>query len=256
MTALARVYDLYIDVDAPGGSDCLLDLSGSPRSAGNPVRWIFKDIFEIRLHYRRRAVTLDGVVEVVEQPASWAIVLAGKAAAVDATLLFAATDFVRVETTDDVYYSAMLTLDTTELATVMDAVAVGSALSVLVDVENQDAGNTARLTFQFSVHIKQQVYDNESDPTPAAPAYPAPGAILVKIGGSEALTAEQDYVEVGGLGCATVPQVIIATVRKPAGGANLFATIVHSSITVDGFRADLSGSPPDAGYYLDFFIML
>lgn len=261
MLTLARVYDLYINVDAPGGASCLLDASGAPRSAGNPVQWIVKDVFDVRIHFRRIAQTLDAAVEVVEQPASWAIVLAGKDPTVAGTietpagLVFSASMFARVDTDDDVYYVAKLSLDTDELADALEEVASGSTKTIRVDIENQDATNAARLTYQFPVSIRQQVYDGETDPVPAVPQYPSPGAILVKICGTTPLAMDQDYVEVTGLGCTAVPQIVLCTVRKPSGGANLWVTVVETSVTADGFRADLSGAPPAAGYYLNYFVV-
>lgn len=256
MTTFARVYDLYVNVDAPGGAYCLLDASGAKRSDSEKVSWVASDIFELRIHFRRLPTTIDGVLEVIEQPASWAIVLAALDPADATKMCFSATSFVRVATTDDVYYSATLSLDTANLTTALAAVDPGESLEFCVDIENQDATNAARLTYQFPVLIYQQVYDGETVPTPEEPQYPSPGAIMVKIGSSVALTAAQDYVEISGLGCATVPNIIVCTVRKPSGGANIWATVVHSSITADGFRADLSGSPPAAGYYLDYIIIL
>jgi hypothetical protein len=259
---LARVYDLYIDVDAPGGADCILDANGGRRSASNPIRWIVKDVFEVRLHFRRISATIDAETTVVEQPASWAIVLAGKDPAAVGTeqnptgLVFSATQFVRVATDDDVYYAATLSLDTSELETLLASTVVGDYETVRIDIENQDATNAARLTYQFPVRIQQQVYDNETDPVPAVPEYPSPGAIMVKIGASAALTAGQDYVLVTGLGCVTTPAIIVCTVRKPSGGATIFASVVASSITTAGFRADLSANPPATGYYLDYIVIL
>jgi hypothetical protein len=257
MLTLARVVDLYVDVDAPGGSPCLLDAAGSPRASDNPVLWVLGDAFEIRLHFRKRPSTLDGIPEVVEQPASWAIVVAGKTTGIaDPALVFSTDAFSKVVTDDDVYYAAALSLATEGLTTAMAAVAVGQDIEFLVDIENQDAGNTARLTYQFTARIRQQVYANEADPEPEAPLYPAPAALLVKIGGSAALVQGQDYLVVSGLGCASAPAIVITTVRKPSGGANLFATVDGSTVTTAGFRADLSGAPPAAGYYLDFFVVL
>lgn len=254
MLTLARVFDLYIDVDAPGGAPCLLDSRGAPRKQNDPVRWIVGDIFSIRIHFVRRPSTIDGSVEPVEQPASWALVLAGRADA--ETLYFSASSWVKVLTDDDVYYQADLSLDTQEAHEALSALSPGESLDVRVDLENQDATNAYRLTYQFEVKLVQQVYDGETVPTPEEPQYPAPGAIMVKIAGSAALTLGQDYVEVTGLGCATTPAVVCVTVRKPSGGATLFAAVVASSITTDGFRADLSGAPPATGYYLDYIIIL
>ena len=257
MITLARVVDLYIDVDAPGGSPCLLESSGSRRSSGNPPQWMAGDIFELRLHFRRLPATLDGDLLVVEQPASWSLVVAGKTTGpASGSLLFSASTFAKVETEDDVYYAALVSLATEGLATAMTDVLVGSYRDLLVDVENQDAANTARLTYQFPVRIRQQVFAGVTDLGPEEPLYPAPGALLVKIGGNRALAAGQDYLEVNGLGCTSAPAIILVSVRKPAGGANIFATVDASTVTADGFRADLSGAPPAPEYSLDFFIVL
>lgn len=170
----ARVFDLYIDTAAAGGPNPLLQATnGSPLTI--PVSWVQADCFTLRLHFR----SLNGfgvTTTAVALAAGDEIVLAAKAAVADSTLLFNAMGFTEVTGGGDTYYQATLDLNTTELDTAL----TGSTLTALVDVEVQNADNTARLTFRFSVTIVAQAYDDEADPTPGTPTYPAPSAVMVK----------------------------------------------------------------------------
>lgn len=49
---------------------------------------------------------------------------------------------------------------------------------------------------------------------------------------------------------------VFPRVRKPAGGLNLFASIVTGTVTNNGFQFDLSGQTDSANYKLDYLIIL
>lgn len=49
---------------------------------------------------------------------------------------------------------------------------------------------------------------------------------------------------------------IFPRVRKPAGGLNLFASIVTGTLNGNGFQFDLSGQTDSADYKLDYLIIL
>jgi hypothetical protein len=77
-----------------------------------------------------------------------------------------------------------------------------------------------------------------------------------KVCGSAAIASGADSVAVSGLGLASVPGQVLATVRKVTGGENLFATVRGDSISTDGFTADLSGLTDAATYRLDWLVIL
>ena len=77
-----------------------------------------------------------------------------------------------------------------------------------------------------------------------------------KIRGTQAIASGVDTVTVSGLGLASVPAQVLATVRKLTGGLNLFATVRGDSITAGGFTADLSGATDAATYKLDYLVVL
>jgi hypothetical protein len=54
-------------------------------------------------------------------------------------------------------------------------------------------------------------------------------------------------------GIFPVPKVLVR-VRKPAGGLNIFASVVSHSESLDGFRFYLSGETDSANYKLDYLI--
>lgn len=88
----------------------------------------------------------------------------------------------------------------------------------------------------------------------------------IKIGGGSVVTVHQaagtqaigtgaDSVTVTDLGLAWAPTQTLVTVRKAAGGLNLFATVRDGSMTADGFIADLSGVTDAATYKLDYLLI-
>jgi hypothetical protein len=59
-------------------------------------------------------------------------------------------------------------------------------------------------------------------------------------------------VTISGEGWASIPETVLVSVNKPAGGFNIYATVRVSSITTDGFTADLSADTDIAGYSLSW----
>lgn len=69
-----------------------------------------------------------------------------------------------------------------------------------------------------------------------------------------------DVVAVTGLGLSTPPVTVLCTVAKPDNDSasdsyNLFATVLTSSITTDGFTAHLSGNTDSADYDLHYLLI-
>jgi hypothetical protein len=79
---------------------------------------------------------------------------------------------------------------------------------------------------------------------------------VLKLRGSQAIASGADSVAVTGAGFASTPAQVLVTVRKAAGGLNLFATVRGDSISAAGFTADLSAATDSASYTLDWLVVL
>jgi len=91
--------------------------------------------------------------------------------------------------------------------------------------------------------------DDGSVPPGLSSAYVTTGSVALGVGDAIA--------SVSGLALASVPSVVLVSVRKPTdsstlGSFNIFATVRDGSVTTDGFTVDLSGAPDMAGYKLDY----
>ena len=189
------------------------------------------------------------------------IVVAGKAqsALSAATVLFSAgleSAFSKQGTGDDVHWDGKLNLDTTELA---GALLDRPEVDVFIDIELQNGladDSAERMTFRIPAKVLKQAYCGiEAVPVPGTPAYPAPGQVVIKVCGTQTIGSGDSSLEVTGLELAFTPARVLVSVRKPAGGDNLFATIRDESISPDGFTVDLSAPAPAAGYKLDYLLI-
>ena len=81
-----------------------------------------------------------------------------------------------------------------------------------------------------------------------------PGTSTVK-GGSVSITSGNNYVTLTGAAWGFVPSGYAAVVTKPNGGDNLFATVRASTVTADGFTADLSAPASGTGYSLVYVVV-
>ena len=169
-------YNLFVDVDAPGGAACLLvEKTSSPRS--DRPTFIQADKFPLNLYFRRRgnegnastAVPLDALTVVLG-----AKLLDNLSAT---TLLFSAAGFAETGTGDDLRYQAVLDLNTAELAA---ALTTAKSCTARINIEIETAGNARRLSYQFDVTVQKQTYGGEAAPTPGTPIYPHPSLLLLK----------------------------------------------------------------------------
>jgi hypothetical protein len=251
-----RVLNLYLDLSAFGrpGTPLLDGLSSSPLPVSTTL--IANDKFLLRIWPREKQPTQGGSSLPLQLPASSQIVFAGKkkGSLSGSTLLFSATGFTEIQDGVDFYYQTILNTQTTELGSAMAALTEESLLSV-VDIEVQNSGNTERCTFQFEVAVKQQAYAGEASPSPSSPTYPNPSDLVTKNRGTVTVANGVDFHTVTGLALSFVPAQVLVQTRKPAGGANLFATTRDASITADGFTVDLSGQTTAAGYKLDYLLI-
>jgi len=81
-------------------------------------------------------------------------------------------------------------------------------------------------------------------------------AYVQKFRGTQAITSGADSVTLTGLGLPSVPAQVLVTVRKAAGGLNLFATVCDGSVSAGGFTVDLSGVTDASTYKLDYLVVL
>lgn len=180
MTVWNKEISLYVDADvAEGGAPLLDGKNSSARSA--LVYFMQGDKLTLNVYFRRRSTSTLTASSAIELPAGYNIVVAAKLAAgmEAATLLFSALDFAAAGAGDDLCYTATLDLNTHEIDAAF-AASDATFLAIKVDIEVQDAGNTARATFQFDATLKQQAYDGEASPTPGTPSYPLPADIVTK----------------------------------------------------------------------------
>lgn len=63
-----------------------------------------------------------------------------------------------------------------------------------------------------------------------------------------------DFVTVTGLNLSAVPRGVMPFMVKPAGGFNIFPTLVNGTITTDGFTVDFNGSTDSNQYQLFYFL--
>lgn len=183
--ALTRRVDLFLNNDRTPGNVLLTSLA-DPGSPAAPA-WIEDDKFLVRLRFCDKAAAVGGQATPIELPADNVIVLAGKKVRGTGAALFNAVNFTKVVVADpaDVYYQAVLNLNTAALA---NAYGAGEAqITVYVDVEVQAPASEGgddpdRITYQFPVTIVRQSYDgDEAVVEDGDPVYPAPELLVVKV---------------------------------------------------------------------------
>ena len=180
ITAWSRTVDLYLDVNAVGGLQPILD--GTSSAQGEAPVFISGDRFLLRLWFRVPAATGQSSGP-AQLPSGFNLVLAAKAAPAegekiaDLPTLFYADGFSEVGADDELHYESMLDLNTAELAA---ALASASSVAVWIDVEVQQSGNTERATFRIATTVYRQVYEDQAQPTPGAPPYPSPGELVCR----------------------------------------------------------------------------
>lgn len=193
-TELNRVLDIYLDVAAPGGANCLLDSSTAASgisAAGSVSPSLMQgDRFELRLHFRRKDAA-TGIYSDQPWPAGTGIAIGGKkqgALATGAALLSAGT-FVKTVDGDAIFYAAIVDLTAAAVAT---ALGTDEYLTLLVDVEVQDSGNSERLTYRFAATLNRQAMATGDDAVPAVNQFQnyqnATGAWCVRVLNSQGET--------------------------------------------------------------------
>lgn len=150
---------LYIDVDAGGGAECLLDgLSSSP--ASNPPVFCQGDAIPLQLYFREKANSAMNDSTSIALPENSVLILAAKKkGSLDvAGYLFSVTDFIKQTVDSEIYYSSTLLLNNAAITTLFEGLSTNFA-EIVIDIEVQNADNTERITFQFAATLKQEVYN-------------------------------------------------------------------------------------------------
>lgn len=178
------------------------------------------------------------------------IVFAGKTTPAAAALIFSATGFIEVNDADGLHYEAELDLTSDALR---NAFGDDASLTAFADFEVQNGANTLRRTRQFSVLVRRGCYTNDAVPTPAEPAYPAPGALLtsgpdtanLKRGTKQLAAADYAAVAIAfATEFATPPTLVQAWLLKQAADPGMSVTVNHDSITTAGLTIDLGAEVP------------
>jgi hypothetical protein len=154
----ARTIDLYLNLDRTAGN-VLMRSASDPTGAVPPV-WVEGDTFTLRLHLLRP--TGSGGLSRQTLASDDVILLGARVKRGRGVLLFSAGEFSE-ETVDGVeVYQAQVNLNTAEL---VDAFGLEQILQVAIDVEIQNAADTARLSVPFLVNvIRQARAGSEVDP--------------------------------------------------------------------------------------------
>lgn len=175
-----RTLTLTLDIDAPYGRVLIGSLTDTALLNQPPVH-ILGDAFPIRLQFARRSTIPTDPAIGIALPAGSTLVYSAKAASGTGDLLFLADDFAPVLDEDDEpipgLYQGNLNLNTTELAAHIAAAPTGPK-TILGEVEIRNASNTERISLQFDLLARPQIYiGTEGVPTDATPPYPLPGEI-------------------------------------------------------------------------------
>jgi hypothetical protein len=178
-----RTLTLTLDVDAPYGRVLIGSLTDTSLLNQPPVH-ILGDAFPLRLQFARRATIPTDPAVGISPPTGSTIVYSGKASGATGDLLFFAADFEPVLDDDSEpipgLFQGTLDLNTTELAAHLAASPTGPK-TILGEVEIRNAANTERISLQFDLIARPQVYiGTEGVPTDANPPYPLPSALLIK----------------------------------------------------------------------------
>lgn len=199
---LLRRVDLFLNNNRTPGNVLLTSLAVA--SAPPVPAWIEDDKFLVRLRFCDLPAAVGGAATPTALDNDNVVVLAGKRVRGTGAALFNATDFTKVVVVgppEDVYYQAVLNLNTAALGT---AFAGGeSQITVYVDVEVQapasDGGDDPdRITYQFPVTIVRQSYDGDEgvEVADGDPVYPAPEMIVLK----QPVNGAYRFVSDGGAG--------------------------------------------------------
>lgn len=161
-STLGRTISLYVDGAKYGGLDALLDGKTSAPPSYSPT-FMAGDVCTLDVYFRARA-TDNGVSTAYDLAAGATLVVVGRKSTGD--ILFSASSFTATGSgSDDSKMTGTLSLATTEIETALTSVEYGSYISIYVDIELRNAGNTERITYRFEAKLYKQVYSGEVSPS-------------------------------------------------------------------------------------------
>lgn len=115
-----------------------------------------------------------------------------------------------------------------------------------LEIQITDSSGNAIAFVNVPITIWQRVVDTDSLSTNP----------FVNAGDGEfAIPNGADIGTVTGLALSLLPRRVFAVVRKPAGGLNLYASVVAGTISTDGFQFNLNGATDQTGYKLDYILL-
>lgn len=121
----------------------------------------------------------------------------------------------------------------------------GTAVDLRFEVQVTNAAGEPRKYCSLPIRILKRVINTAS----------ATSSLTLSSDGQVAIDNGSDTVIVSGLALQSAPRRVFTTVRKPAGGLNLFASVVSGSVSTAGFTVNLNGQTDSADYVLDYLLL-
>jgi hypothetical protein len=170
-----RYFEIFLDTKK-GSAAPLLSAKNSLSQADKPT-WVERDNFTLRVWFMDRgAGDLDPLTSLELAGGDQLIIVGRPANDLGGALLFSSTSFTLVEDGDDSWYECALDLAIDPLLDAVAATGTGQ-LQVTCQIQDQNAGNTGRYSFQFPVLILASgITGTEGIADDADPPYPLPGA--------------------------------------------------------------------------------
>lgn len=253
--SLAREISWYLDADKTGGPNPLLDGKKSYTSSDR-ISLIEGNVLKLKLFFRRRGVAFAEST-VVQLSAPVLKLGAKRSDKMDKSgSVFQVDEFVAAGDNDDLHYEGTLNLN---VNSVHDAFESGEkSITVFVDIEHQNVGNTERCTWRVVATILRNAYTAGNPPSASEPPYPSASDIVVRtLSYIVPIDSGADRITMADLGLPSAPARVLYSIRKPGSESdNIFAILEDDTITADGFSFSLSATPPSAGYKLDVLVIL
>ncbi len=250
-----RYIQIVVNLSARGSDTALQSVTGK-----TPLRtsdFVQADTFPLRLVFVQETGNSSDPLEIVQLEPGSVIVFSGKLASAlgGGTLLYYADAFEESVDADGKYfYTGALNTNTAETRAAFEALAATkSTLSVINEVEIQNADNTARTSFQHAGILRRQVYNGEGTPAAAAPSYPSPAQLFIP--GRDVLTAEvsvdADHVDFAVPSAATTIGTL--GILRPSPDAAIISVTDLVRVAAATVRASLSAVAAEPGYLVTIF---
>jgi hypothetical protein len=221
--AISRIFPLYLDPSYPE-TPLLVDASSYVRA--NHMALTQGDKFTLRLYF----VTTPGSSPTYDIPAETdTIILAAKKTPSDSTPVFLISTWTREEDYIEATFDAGVASD-------FWANASQTNRMLTCDVEVRDASNEARITYQFPIRIRRQVYGGETAPGTITPYLDLQAALNIFVAYDRAvtLTTPQKTQAQTNMGGTAVGRSIFTAETEAdaatAAGLGTEADVTHNSL--------------------------